>query len=171
MPRKLPEIISNPKFCSECCSIQEEILSYEFVFLLVMWCDILVKIKSMKKCNVRLDKALKHSEEFLCWLNDYRRNTLHLAVGTAIKIAVKMCIQSEFKHKLHKKKRHFDYECPDKTRTNFADVFRTEHFDVIFDKISVCSEHQSVGLKTYSTNFGFLFVFKEQILRKPFTEL
>jgi hypothetical protein len=46
---KLSEISSDPSFCSECSSVQEEILSYEFVLSLVVWYDILVKINLISK--------------------------------------------------------------------------------------------------------------------------
>jgi hypothetical protein len=79
---KLLEISSDPTFCSECSSIQEQILSYEFVLALVLWYDILVKInlisKLWQKSNMQLATVLKHFEEFLCWLDDIEDTDLTL---------------------------------------------------------------------------------------------
>jgi hypothetical protein len=159
---KLSEISSNPTFCSECSSIQEEILSYEFILSLLLWYDILVKInlisKAWQKCNMQLDMALKHFDEFLCWLDDYRRNGFDSALVTAIEIADETDIPREFKQiRLRKKKIHFDYECPDETSANPADILRTEYFYVIVDMIRASAEPRFEGLKTDSTDFDFLY--------------
>jgi hypothetical protein len=58
------------------------------------------------------------------------------ALVNAIKIDDEMDIPKEFKQiRLCKKRRHFDYECPDKTSANPANVFKTEYFNVTIDMI------------------------------------
>jgi hypothetical protein len=65
-----------------------------------------------------------------------------------------MDILKEFEQiRLRKKKIHFDYECPDETSANPADVFRTEYFNVIVYIIRASAEPRFEGLKTYSTNY------------------
>jgi hypothetical protein len=57
-----------------------------------------------------------------------------------------MDIPREFKQiGLRKKKRHFDYEFPDETSANPADVFRSEYFNVIVDMIHASAEPQFAG--------------------------
>jgi hypothetical protein len=69
-----------------------------------------------------------------------------------------MGIPREFKQiRLCKNKRNFDYKHPEDISARPAKVFRTEYFKVIFNKICASSEPQFDGLKTYSTNFGFLY--------------
>jgi hypothetical protein len=44
----------------------------------------------------KLATALKYFEEFLWWLDDYRRNGFHSAVVTAIEMADEMDMPREF---------------------------------------------------------------------------
>jgi hypothetical protein len=61
--------------------------------------------KVWQKCNMQLDTALKHFEEFLCCLDDYRRNGFDSALVTAIEIADEMDMPRKFKQiGLRKKK-------------------------------------------------------------------
>jgi hypothetical protein len=107
---------------------------------------------------MKLDTALKYFEEFLCWLDDCRRNGFDSALVTAIEITDEVDILREFKQiRLRKKKIHFDYECPDETTANPEDIFRTEYFNVILDMIHASDEPRFEGLKTYLTSFRFLY--------------
>ncbi|CAH2325017.1 zinc finger MYM-type 1-like [Pelobates cultripes] len=153
---------NDPAFCSECNSLQVEILSYEFVLSLVVWYEILVKInlvsKVWQKSNMQLDTALKHLEEFMCWLEDYRQNGYNSAIVAANEIAEEMNIVREFRQcRIRRTKRMFDYEGPDEALVNPADRFRAEYFNIIVDKIQARAEPRFKGLKDYVSNFGFLY--------------
>ncbi|XP_073470341.1 zinc finger MYM-type protein 1-like [Aquarana catesbeiana] len=154
---------ADPAFCSECNSLKEEILSYEFVLSLIVWYEILVKInlisKVWQKSCMQLDTAVKHLEAFLCWLKEYRQNGhSNSAIATAREIAEEMDIPREFRQfRIRRTKRMFDYECPDEAVVNPVDRFRAEYFNVIADKIHASAEPRFEGLKSYVSNFGFLY--------------
>jgi hypothetical protein len=110
---------------------------------------------------MQLATALKQFEEFVCWLDDYRRNIFDSAFVTDIGIADKMDIPMEFKQiGLRKEKIHFDYKCPNETSANPADVFRTEYFYVIVNMIRASAEPRFEGLKPTQPILVFCTIFR-----------
>nr|XP_026494845.1 zinc finger MYM-type protein 1-like [Vanessa tameamea] len=76
--KDLAENTTDCQLVSECHSIENEITTYEFVVSLVIWYDILTKIKVISNMwqreSMHLDVAIQHLEAFTNWLDNYREN-------------------------------------------------------------------------------------------------
>lgn len=147
---------------SECDSLRNEILSYEFILSLIIWYDLLVKIqfisKMWQRADMDLGSAINHFDKFLSWLAEYRNNGIVSAMVSGNEIAEELNISKEFKKiRLRKKKSSFSYEGGDDISSSAEDLFRTEFFYIVVDKITQSTELRFTELKNYDQRFGYLY--------------
>lgn len=162
---ELSDSTNDSTTASECNSLRNEILSYDFIISLVVWYDVLVKVQFISKLWQRADmdlgSAINHLEKFLSWLVEYRVSGLVSAMITGNEIADELEIPKEFKKtRYRKKKTQFSYENEDELSSSAEDLFRTDFFLMVIDKITESTERRFVELKNYDSNFGFLYRLK-----------
>jgi hypothetical protein len=158
---ELSDSTNDSATASECNTLTNEILSYDFILSLIIWYDLLVKIqfisKMWQRADMDLGSAINHFDKFLSWLAEYRNNGLVSAMVSGNEIAEELNISKEFKKIRHRKKKSsFSYEGEDNISSNAENLFRTDFFYILIDKITESTELRFIELKKYEERFGYL---------------
>jgi Domain of unknown function (DUF4371)/hAT family C-terminal dimerisation region len=142
--------------------VNYEFQKFEFIVSLVIWYEILEKVKKVSKIlqgkDIDVGKCVDLLQGLILFLEEYRNNGFEIAKSEAEKIALELEIEPTFREsRVRRRKKFFEESATDEPIQVAEESFRVNYFLVMVDTIISSVQTRFVQFKKYEEIFGFLF--------------
>ncbi|XP_072149505.1 uncharacterized protein [Setaria viridis] len=146
---------------SDAKNLYEVLGSFEFIFGMVIWHDILFSVnkvsKNVQSPSISIESTLQHIEGMINYFNTYRNEGFASSMIIAKEIASELGVEPSFPVKRRAlKKKHFDEIDSNEAILQAEKAFEVEYFLVMVDMATSSLKSRFQELEAFREIFGFL---------------
>ncbi|XP_066323956.1 uncharacterized protein [Miscanthus floridulus] len=135
--------------------------SFEFIFGMVIWHDILFVVnkvsKKLQSSSMCIDSAMRQIEGIMDYFETYRNNGFASSMVIAKEIASEMGVEPSFPIKRRAlRKKHFDENNSEEVILQAEKDFKVSYFLVLVDMAKISLKSRFDRLESFNEIFGFL---------------
>jgi hypothetical protein len=150
-----------PKDRSDAKNLFDALGSFEFIFGMVIWHDILFVVnkvsKNLQSSSMCIDFAMRQIKGIMDYFETYRNDGFDSSLKIAKEIASEMGVQPSFPVKRRTvRKKHFDENDTEEVSLQPEDDFKAFYFLVLIDMAKVSLQKRFDQLEEFDEIFGFL---------------
>jgi hypothetical protein len=155
------DVDTEPKDRSDANNLFKVLGSFEFIFGMVIWHDILFAVntvsKKLQSTSMCIDSTIQQIEGMRTHFETYRNKGFDVALKTAKDIASGMGVEQSFRVKRHaSRKKQFDETECEEAIFQAEEDFKVNYFLVMVDMATTSLQRRFEELQSFKSIFGFL---------------